>query len=399
MSIPFISNTALTEVDSSGNLNDKAGATKSKFPIQIFRLTDNVTGNLTLDNNTAHKKIIFDTNGKTVINDAGSPLTINSSVPVELKGTGNIQSTLKSFSSSVTDASHTGTTTISEANNSTVVVSTFNKNADISLTAGVGVASGSNGFRGPFSTSRNIYLPNSELVDQPSNTTYNQGFMTASAKNAAKQMFNIVGAGYANVGTHSSPASGFSITMFNSLFFSTPQTFTGPTVTVTSDTNIRRFVLGTTTNGYGTFTVGVDFSTYQVSTNSEGEAVFGTNLQTITDLGQAGSDGTASTITNIRIPNAVVSAGGRNIAFTNNLTIPVCVTGDDPFNNVTVASSATNTIQISSTDGSFSLEATVSGSDSSFTPARPYALKLVNDGSGNIVIGTPYSGTLSTRAF
>ena len=54
--IPFISNAAVTEVNSSGNLNDKAGASKSKLPVQIFRLTDNVSGNLTMTNNSAHKK-------------------------------------------------------------------------------------------------------------------------------------------------------------------------------------------------------------------------------------------------------------------------------------------------------------------------------------------------------
>ena len=48
------------------------------------------------------------------------------------------------------------------------------------------------------------------------------------------------------------------------------------------------------------------------------------------------------------------------------------------------ASGGTQTEQVSSTDGSFSLTGTISGSNSSFTPARPYALKLVNNGSGNI---------------
>ena len=49
--------------------------------------------------------------------------------------------------------------------------------------------------------------------------------------------------------------------------------------------------------------------------------------------------GPSSTITNIRIPNNVVSAGGRNIAFTNNMNIDVVLTGDDPFDNVTVTAS------------------------------------------------------------
>ena len=49
--IPFISNAAVTEVNSTGTLNDKAGESKSKLPIQIFKLTDNISGNLTMTNN------------------------------------------------------------------------------------------------------------------------------------------------------------------------------------------------------------------------------------------------------------------------------------------------------------------------------------------------------------
>ena len=37
--IPFVSNVGFTAVSSSGTLNDKAGASKSKLPVQIFRLT------------------------------------------------------------------------------------------------------------------------------------------------------------------------------------------------------------------------------------------------------------------------------------------------------------------------------------------------------------------------
>ena len=79
MSIPLISNIGFTEVTSAGNLNSKAGTAKSKLPVQFFRLANNISGNLTLDNDSAHKKIILDTNGKTITNSSGSPLTTNSS--------------------------------------------------------------------------------------------------------------------------------------------------------------------------------------------------------------------------------------------------------------------------------------------------------------------------------
>ena len=48
MAIPFISNIGFTEVDPAGTLNDKAGTAKSKLPIQFYKLTDNISGNLTL---------------------------------------------------------------------------------------------------------------------------------------------------------------------------------------------------------------------------------------------------------------------------------------------------------------------------------------------------------------
>ena len=86
MSIPLVSNLSFTEVDSSGTLNDKAGTAKSKLPGQFFKLTGNVSGNLTMTNDSAHKKIIIDTNGNTILNSSGSPITNNSSTSVELIG-------------------------------------------------------------------------------------------------------------------------------------------------------------------------------------------------------------------------------------------------------------------------------------------------------------------------
>ena len=53
MSIPLIANLGFTEVSSAGNLNDKAGTDKSKLPVQLFKLTDNISGNLTMTNDSA----------------------------------------------------------------------------------------------------------------------------------------------------------------------------------------------------------------------------------------------------------------------------------------------------------------------------------------------------------
>ena len=57
--IPLISNIAITEVSSSGTLNTKAGNAVA-LPVQYFKLTGNISGNLLLSNNANHKKIILD---------------------------------------------------------------------------------------------------------------------------------------------------------------------------------------------------------------------------------------------------------------------------------------------------------------------------------------------------
>ena len=357
MAIPLISNVGFTEVDSSGSLNTKAGD-KTKLPIQFFRLSGAITGALTLDNNSAHKKIILDTNGNNITNSSGSPLTTNSSTTLELKGSGNVQSTLKTFTSSESSTSNTGTTTISEADNSTVVVTSVARDADISLTDGVSV---STGFGGVFSTSDTVLLPNSEKVTLPPNPGGNTGSLQSSARTAGEQMLALAG-GDANMTNLKD--SNFSITFGNGV------TKTGSDATTPSSNTVRFSASG---GGQVSFSI----------------------------IGSIGSDAfmrptlDSGSVSSIRIPNNTVAGGGRTIAFTNNLAISCVLTGADPFDSVTVAAGATNTQTRTTTDGSFSLTGTISGSDGS---SRPFALKDMNDGSGS-VDETAYTGTKSVSAF
>ena len=357
MAIPLISNVGFTEVSSSGSLNTKAGD-KTKLPIQFFRLSGAITGALTLDNNSAHKKIILDTNGNNITNSSGSPLTTNSSTTLELKGSGNVQSTLKTFTSSESSTSNTGTTTISEADNSTVVVTSVARDADISLTDGVSV---STGFGGVFSTSDTVLLPNSEKVTLPPNPGGNTGSLQSSARTAGEQMLALAG-GDANMTNLKD--SNFSITFGNGV------TKTGSDATTPSSNSVRFSASG---GGQVTFTI----------IGTVGVDAF---MRPILDSGSVSS---------IRIPNNTVAGGGRTIAFTNNLAISCVLTGADPFDSVTVAAGATNTQTRTTTDGSFSLTGTISGSDGS---SRPFALKDINDGSGS-VDETAYTGTKSVSAF
>ena len=67
MGAPLISNLGFTEVSSAGILNTKAG-TKINLPVQLFKLTDNISGQLELSSTANHKKIILDTNGFNIDN-------------------------------------------------------------------------------------------------------------------------------------------------------------------------------------------------------------------------------------------------------------------------------------------------------------------------------------------
>jgi hypothetical protein len=370
MAIPFVSGLGFTEVSSSGNLNDKAGTTKSKLPIQFFRLTDNIAGNLTMTNDSAHKKIILDTNGNNIINDSGSPITNNSSATLELKGSGNVQSTVKTFTSSVSTTSNTGTTTISEADNSTVVVTSVTRDADISLSDGVSLTSG---FGGSFSTSDTVYLPNSELISLPANPGTNTGLPSSSANAAASALFTILGGGAM---PNAQSGVGFSITVSAG---GVTTTFTGPSETQGVSGQVDYGLKYILSNGNGVF--------FHRRTGSH------IRLQTIFDPSTSGKS--APTVSNIKIPNNTVSGGGRTIAFTNNLAISVVLSGADPFDDVTVAAGATNTQTIATTDGSFNVTGTISGSDGS---SRPFALKDINDGTGSVNEDS-YTGTKSVSAF
>ena len=357
MAIPYITNVGFTDVSSSGSLNTKAGD-KTNLPVQFFRLSGAITGALTLDNNSAHKKIILDTNGNNITNSSGSPLTTNSSTTLELKGSGNVQSTLKTFTSSESSTSNTGTTTISEADNSTVVVTSVARDADISLTDGVSV---STGFSGVFTTSDTVLLPNTEKITLPPNPGTNTGSLQASARTAGEQMLALAG-GDANMTNLKD--SNFSITFGNGV------TKTGSDATTPSSNTVRFSASG---GGQVSFTI----------IGTIGVDAF---MRPILDSGSVSS---------IRIPNNTVAGGGRTIAFTNNLAISCVLTGADPFDSVTVTAGATNTQTRSTTDGSFSLTGTISGSDGS---SRPYALKDMNDGSGS-VNEDAYTGTKSVSAF
>ena len=385
MSIPLISNVGFTEVDSSGSLNTKAGD-KTKLPVQFFKLTSNVFDKLTLDNNSAHKKIILDTNGNNLKNANGSPLETNSSTTLELKGSGDVQSTLKTFTSSQSSTGNSGVTTISAADNSTVNVQTDTHTFDTALvddnrSAGSGVT---------FTDfNRTVKRPqDSSNSARRANPTY---YKTSSATAfGGKGLTNINRSDFAMSFTHAfledgTPISGAIVGPGG------PSTFDGVSADQ-PDTNTTHTV-GSDTYRY------MQWNSALVGVNNGNSGTMGIAMYIDVNTGKAvveiilgaGGRGAFNQIKNVDV---VGPTAGRRFIFTNNLAISCVLSGGDPF-SATVSAGATSTANRDSTDGSFSLTGTISGNDGS---GRPFALKDINDGSGS-VNEDAYTGTKSVSAF
>ena len=361
MSIPLISGLGFTEVSSAGTLNDKAGTDKSKLPIQFFRLTDNISGNLTLNNDSAHKKIILDTNGNNILNSSGSPLTTNSSTTLEIIGSGNIQSTLKTSTATQSSTSHTGTTTFSNSDSSQVVVS----NIDTDTTVEKYIDTGGN------------FSYNGSTIDSSGVTT-----LGGSTPNAS----TIFGSG-------SSTIYGINITDGT-----TAAVFVGDTSTSTTTSPAS--------NGYKLYIATIGPNTVSQlrmdeASNYSGSLGIYSSLVGGSVIGHNRYSGTTNHQLNFGGTRRLWwryerSGNDRRFVFTNNLDISCVLSGSDPFNGVTVSAGATATsTSTNSTDGSFNITMTISGTNGS---GQPFALANVNSGTGSIDTSA-YTGTLSARAF
>ena len=383
MAIPLITNVGFTEVSSSGVLNDKAGTAKSKLPIQLFKLSGAISGNLQMNNDSAHKKIILDTDGNNITNSSGSPLTNNSSTTLELKGSGNVQSTLKTFTSSESSTGNSGTTTISEADNSTVVVQTDTHTFDTALVddnrsagSGVSFGDGNTTIRRPQDSSNTTGLVNE--------TYYTTGYATLFG---GVGLTNINRSDFAMSFTHAfledgTPISGAIVGP------SGPSTFDGVSASQ-PDTNTTHSHAGDTYRF-------MRWNSALVGVNNGNTGTFAIEMFIDSNTGKAvvrivGGRGAFNQIKNVDV---VGPTAGRRFILTNNLAISCVLSGSDPF-SATVSAGATNTVNRDSTDGSFSLTGTISGNDGS---SRPFALKEINDGTGSID-ETAYTGTKSVSAF
>jgi len=352
MSIPLISGLGFTEVSSAGNLNDKAGTSKSKLPIQFFKLTDNISGNLTLNDDSAHKKIILDTNGKTLLNPNGSPLTTNSNTRLELRGSGNVQSTLLTSTATQSSTSHLGTTVFDTSDSSQIVVSDIGTDLTVE-----------------------------KYIDTAGNFSYNGSTIDSS--------------GTTTVGGSTPNAS--------TIFGSGSSTAYG--INTTDGTQAARFIGDTATSGSSPVGNGYQLYIAQIPPNTVSQL----RMDEYANIGIGGYSGSVgghnrySGTSNHQLNFSgtrrlwwryVRSGNDRRFVFTNNLAIS-CVLSGDVLNGDTVTAGGTGTANKSNTtDGSFNVTMTISGTNGS---SQPYALAVVNSGTGSINTDA-YTGTLSASA-
>ena len=357
MAIPLISNVGFTEVDSSGSLNTKAGD-RTKLPIQFFRLSDNISGNLSLDNNSAHKKIILDTNGNNITNSSGSPLTSNSSTTLELKGSGNVQSTLKTFTSS-----GSGNTTISEADNSTVTVQTDTYEFDTLLVNDVRPDPGNS-----FGSGGGVSFGDGNTTVTKPNTGSATGMLVNETYYTTSYATLFGGVGLDNINrsdfgmsfTHAFVEDGTRI----SGRISGPSTSGGTGGTSTFDGGTSKRPSTNTTHSHAGATYRfMKWNGALVGVNNGNSGSFDIEMFIDSNTGKAvvriiGGRGAFNQIKNVSVTGPTA---GRRFIFTNNLSISCALSGSD-------------------------------GS------SRPFALKDINDGSGS-VNEDAYTGTKSVSAF
>jgi len=391
MAIPLITNVGFTEVSSSGVLNDKASTGANKLPIQLFKLSGAISGNLQMNNDSAHKKIILDTDGNNITNSSGSPLTNNSSTTLELKGSGNVQSTLKTFTSS-----GSGNTTISEADNSTVTVQTDTYEFDTLLINDVRPDPGNS-----FGSGGGVSFGDGNTTVTKPNTGSATGMLVNETYYNTSTATSFGGVGLTNVNrsdfgmsfTHAFVEDGTRI----SGRISGPSSpgGTGGTSTFDGGTSKRPSTNTTHSHAGSTYRF-MKWNDALVGVNNGNSGSFDIEIFINSANGNAvvaiiGGRGAFNQIRNVSVTGPTA---GRRFIFTNNLAISCVLSGTNPF-NATVSAGATNQEDRDSTDSSFSLTGTISGNDGS---SRPFALKDINDGSGS-VNEDAYTGTKSVSAF
>ena len=386
MGAPLISNLGFTEVNSSGSLNSKAGA-KINLPIQLFKLTGNVSGQLSLSSTTNHKKVILDTNGFSIEN-TGAPLNLATpgSVKVELKGNGAIKATERTFTISQGTSSHTGTNTSDGGDASTVVTGTSHTYTeqvinDIRPDPGNSYGSGGGTTWGDGGGTNHAYPP-SNGSNRTSHRTHGTYYNTSTAtKFGGPGLTNVIRSDFSMTFTHAFVEDGNR----------TDGPITGVGGSFPPTTN--------TTHSYGgtTYRFCRWFSAFQRVNNGNagqtGVAIYvdANNAQAVVEL-----ENGRGAFCQIRDVKCFNTATGRNFTFTNNSDQTVTMGGsNNPLSGSTCAAGATLTGTRNSTDGTLNVTGTIPATDGS---GNPLSLSDLNSGSA-LLDSSQHSGITSVKGF
>ena len=388
MSVPLISNVGFTEINAAGSLTTAAGS-KIAMPIQLFKLTDNITGQLTLTENANHKKVIIDTNGNNIINSAGSPLNVDcpSGVPVELKGSGNVQSTLKTFTSAVTDTTNTGTTTIATAGNSTIAVTTNHTFTEQLLDTNRSIAGGP-AFT-DFNTTVRRPQDSSSSSRRANPSYYSTSFATTFG---GKGLDNINRSDFGMSFTHPFPEDG-TTTSGAIVGPGGPSTFDGVSAD-SVDVNTTHTV-GSDTYRY------MQWNSALVGVNNGNSGTMGIAMYIDVNNGKAvieiilgvGGRGAFNQIKNVDV---FTTSTGRKLTFTNNTSHTITLSGGNPYTSTAVAASGTGVVNRDSQDGSFDITGTFPDTNNGGDPLSSVDL---NETSSTTVNVDNHTGTNSVKAF
>ena len=386
MGAPLISNLGFTEVSSAGSLNSKADA-KINLPIQLYKLTGNISGQLTLDSTANHKKVILDTNGFNIDNGSDAPLDMDTpaGTTVELKGTGAIRATGKTTTITQSDASHTGVTAGGLGDSSDVEVNTNHTYTETQINDIRPDPGNSYGSGGGVSWNDNyrITVGYPPTGSNRGSTAVNQTYYNTSTgtKFGGKMLTNVIRSDFSMTFTHAFVEDGNRT--------DGPITGVGGSFPPTNNT--------THTVGGNTYRFCRWFSAFQRVNNgnagSTGVAIYlnTNNQQAVVEL----ENGRPS-FCQIRDVKCFSTETGRKFIFTNRTDHTVTVGGtNNPLSGSSVVVGGQLTGTRNSEDGSYNVTYTLPNTDGG---GNPLAIHDLNKGTA-LLDSSQHTGITSVKGF
>ena len=386
MGAPLISNLGFTEVSSAGSLNSEAGA-KINLPIQLYKLTANISGQLTLDSTANHKKVILDTNGFNIEHSADAPLDMDTpaGTTVELKGNGAIKGTGKATTMTQSTSSHTGTQVAGGGDTTQIVVDTNHTYTetqinDIRPDQGNSFGSG-NGT--PWSDNFRITVGYPPTGGNRSSTAASPAYYNTSTadKFGGKMLTNVLRSDFSMTFTHAFMEDGNRT--------DGPITGNGGSFPPTNNT--------THTVGGNTYRWLRWFSAFQrVNNGNAGQTGVAIYLNTNNQYAVVELENGRPSFCHIRDVKCFSTETGRKFTFTNNTDHSVVISGsNNPFGSQTLNSGGSVSGTRNSEDAVYSVTYTLPNTDGG---GNPLSIHDLNKGSA-LLDSSQHTGITSVKGF